>query len=53
MDSNVTRIAKLLGKRGGEQTKKRGREYFSRIGKLGMAKRWGAKRRKRAQRPSP
>ena len=44
MEEEVSRIAKLLGRRGGQQTKKRGREYYSRLGKLGMAKRWAKKK---------
>lgn len=32
--------ARLLGKRGGEVTKRRGTEYFKEIGRLGAAKRW-------------
>jgi hypothetical protein len=45
-------MAKLLGRRGGEQTRSRlGRTHYRRIGKLGMAKRWG-KQRQRANRSS-
>ena len=43
MQDDISQMARLLGKRGGDQTKKRGRGYYARIGKLGMAKRWGKK----------
>ncbi len=33
--------AKALGKLGGNQTKKRGKAYYSKIGKQGAKKRWG------------
>ena len=38
--SDISELAKELGKRGGHSTKKRGREYYKRIGKLGLAKRY-------------
>ena len=37
-------ILSELGKLGGQQTAKRGKAYYSRIGKLGMTKRWGKKK---------
>lgn len=40
MSNSVSQLAKELGKRGGLATKKKGREYYQRIGKLGLAKRY-------------
>jgi hypothetical protein len=40
MSKNISQLAKELGQRGGAKTKKRGREYYKRIGKLGLAKRY-------------
>ena len=40
MNKNISQLAQELGKRGGLATKKRGREYYKRIGKLGLAKRY-------------
>ncbi len=39
--TDVSEIAKQLGKRGGEATKqKHGTEYYRRLAKLSLAKRW-------------
>ncbi len=40
MSKNISQLAKELGKRGGAVTKKRGRAYYRRIGRLGLAKRY-------------
>src|SRR6266487_352302 len=40
MSKNISQVAKKLGQRGGAKTKKRGREYYRQIGKLGLAKRY-------------
>ena len=40
----LSEIAKLMGKKGGENNvKKHGKKHMSIIGKLGMKKRWGKK----------
>jgi hypothetical protein len=40
--TDITAIAQQLGKRGGQQTRKKyGTAYYSQLGKRGMAKRWG------------
>lgn len=33
-----------IGKRGGKKTAKKGRSYYSNLGKLGMQKRWAKKK---------
>ncbi len=41
MNTNtLSDIAKQLGKRGGNQTRKRGRDYYRAIGRKGALKRW-------------
>lgn len=35
------KAASVLGKAGGAVTARRGKKYYSKIGKAGMAKRWG------------
>jgi hypothetical protein len=40
MKQDISHLAKKLGQRGGAQTKKRGRDYYRKIGKLGLAKRY-------------
>lgn len=47
MKTELSELAKALGRRGGQQTKKRGSAYFRRIGKLGLKKRWGQKTKNR------
>lgn len=37
---NIKKIAQQLGKLGGDKTRLKGREYYSKIGKLGAKKRW-------------
>ncbi len=37
---HFSQLAKELGRRGGLVTKKKGRDYYKRIGKLGLAKRY-------------
>ena len=37
---NKSKIAKQLGKLGGDKTKLKGKKYYSTIGKLGAKKRW-------------
>jgi len=39
----IAHMAKLAGRQGGKVTSKRGREYYSALGKKGMEKRWGKK----------
>lgn len=44
-------IARELGRRGGRKVaEKYGRKYFSRIGKIGMASRWGNRTKRTAVR---
>src|SRR5947208_1604600 len=40
MPNDFSQLAKKLGKRGGAETKKKGRDYYRKIGKLGLAKRY-------------
>ena len=40
MAKDISQLAKKLGQRGGAQTKKKGRDYYRQIGKLGLAKRY-------------
>ncbi len=40
MKQDISQLAKKLGQRGGAVTKKRGSEYYRRIGKMGLAKRY-------------
>ena len=40
----LSKMRAEIGRRGGNQTKKRGKEYYSKIGKAGIAIRW-AKRK--------
>ena len=48
--SELSKLAKLLGKRGGNATKaKYGTKHFSTAGKLGMARRWAKKRAEQAK----
>jgi len=44
MNKALTKFFRTNGKKGGQKTAERGPEFYSRIGKLGMKKRW-AKRR--------
>lgn len=37
---SIRNYLKTIGKRGGQKTAKRGKEYYSLIGKKGLAKRW-------------
>src|SRR5205809_8033801 len=39
-DNDLSFLAKALGERGGYMTKKRGSDYYRRIGKRGLAKRY-------------
>ena len=43
---DISALARTLGKRGGEKTKQRGREYYKRIGQLRLAKRYRWNKRK-------
>ena len=45
VEMDPSTVAKQLGKRGGAKTKERGRTYFARIGKEGLRRRWGPKRK--------
>lgn len=36
----IKEYARLLGRKGGNKTKEKGKEYYSEIGKKGMAIRW-------------
>lgn len=38
--TDISEIARQLGKLGGEKTKQRGKEYYRRIGRKGLAKRY-------------
>lgn len=40
-EETVRKIYAEAGKKGGDKNKKKGREYFSRIGKLGAKRRYG------------
>ncbi len=40
MKTKLSDMAKQLGKRGGDQTRKRGRDYYREIGRKGAFKRW-------------
>jgi hypothetical protein len=41
---DIKRIMKLVGKRGGDKTKaSKPADYYSKIGKIGSAKRWNTK----------
>ena len=57
MTEDIAKVAQLLGKRGGEQTRKRGSAYFARIGRLGLERRWGKRsgqpRRRAAKQERP
>jgi len=45
MQSEVQKFLSAAGKKGGKKTALRGSEFYSRIGKKGMQKRWGKRRR--------
>jgi hypothetical protein len=38
--SEITDYLRKIGKRGGEKTRKRGRDYYRQIGRKGLAKRY-------------
>ena len=40
IDPELSELARRLGQRGGRQTRRRGADYFARIGRLGAQKRW-------------
>jgi general stress protein YciG len=44
MNTEVKEFLRLNGKKGGLKTAKRGKEFYSKIGKKGMKKRWGNRR---------
>ena len=39
----LSKMRAEIGRRGGNQTKKRGKEYYSKIGTDGITKRWAKK----------
>ena len=46
LPDEVVELFRQFGKQGGDATKKRyGRKHFSEAGKIGMAKRWGKKKK--------
>jgi len=42
-NNSISEAARLMGQRGGKKTAKRGKGFYSQIGKKGMANRWGKK----------
>lgn len=44
MNTEIKEFLRQNGRKGGLKTAKRGREFYSRIGKKGMKKRWGKRR---------
>ncbi len=44
MNDHITKYLKEIGKRGGEQTKRRGSAHYRAIGRAGALKRWGKKK---------
>lgn len=50
MKNEIQVAASLLGKKGGDTTKKKyGKEHFSKAGRKGMEKRWGVKNPKQSR----
>ena len=41
MDTDVTKFLQANGRKGGKQTATRGRDYYRKIGRKGLNKRWG------------
>jgi hypothetical protein len=44
MNTALKNYLRSNGRKGGQKTAERGPEFYSRIGKLGMKKRWAKKR---------
>lgn len=45
MNKQIKQFFKENGKKGGLKTAERGKEFYSKIGKKGMKKRWGKRRK--------